>query len=579
MTGQLPWRTGFPRPLIAFLIVLAPFAWSGPVRATTGLPIGYALLCAVVATSIAVVLVLRARRPMEVPAAGRWRLSVAMAVPAGLALTLLYNRHFGGAVVLASSGIPDAGNHVMEQHLFVSSSPSAYLGFVSLYGVVEWLKRFARCDDFQAFMIATYAPIGVYFAVGVAAAGTTLERFGAHPCVRTAGILSSLVWSLALVPVALPQLHYHHAQGFFPPIFGLIPLVALWMSDAMLRSAIGRLIAYCVLIALYRYTYGLNLPELLIASALLRALDAWEAPTLTVRSLLAVIAIVTLAIAWRAIQLLRTEFAHPGPFDAYDVRLVLMGQWLLIVSLLVVCFSPLTRPLLSGSGIKRWVRLPILFATLNALFMTFAERPPSGPDYYFLKTNLHPLLLVLASSVVVVAALASGAAAQHGTTAWRASWGRCLAGVAALACASVLVGVGFGRYWPSFVQRAFASPPYSLLKPLSDRYASRRIPRVLAEHHAKFGGYLTSYYPIFNFMNASFDYWNGGITFYLGAPAAERPGYCVFWEGGPPESRIEPIFRHSSTCERLSRDPRRTCVGYHPMWNPAGNRTLCWICP
>ena len=579
MREKYLWRRGFPRPLTIVFLILVPFAASGLVRATTGPSMGWALLCAALATcgGLALWFVASPRDSARMPTP--WLVYAAMVVPAVLAMGALYNRHFGGAPVLASSGIPDAGNHVMEQHLFVTSSPGTYLGFVSLYAVVEWLKRFARCDDFQAFMVATYLPIAIYASVGVAAAATVVERFATNSRLRNIGIVSALVWSVALLPVTLPQLHYHHAQGFFPPIFGLLPLVGLWLSDGLLRTPAARLAAYVLLLSLYRYTYGLNLPDLLLGSALLRGLDARVARSWTSRSLLALVAVASVAAGLRGIQILRTEFHHPGPFDAYDLKLVLAGQWLLICSLAALCFSPLAKDLLASSGIKRWVRLPILFALLNALFMTIVEKPPQGPDYYYLKSNLHPLLLLLASSVVVVAALTSGAASAWGSSVPRAALVRAGVGIAMLACSLGLIGFGFGRYWPSFRERAFGSPPFALLKPLSDRYASRRISRVLAERHAKFGGYLTSYYPIFNFMNASFDYWNGGISFYLGAPPAERPGYCVFWEGGPPESRIEPIFRHASTCERLALDPRRTCVGYHPAWNPDGNRTLCWICP
>jgi hypothetical protein len=573
-------RHGFPRPLALALLTVTPFAASGPIRAITGWRLGPSLVASLMATLICVAPILRLRRPAGERPRCSLAVGAAMLTLCAIAAASLYSRYFGGMLVLASSGIPDAGNHVLQQHEFVAKAPNAYAGFVSLYAFVEWIKRIGGCDDFIAFFVATYFAMLVYATAGLAAAATTLDRFTERPFAYRVGLACAFCWSIAALRVALPLLHYHHSQGFFPPIFGLLPLIGLWFADALIGPRWLRGLAFAPLVALYRYTYGLNLPDVLLATAAILIFEAYRSRRALVRAAYVACAVALVIAAARSAQLLQPVFHKPGPFDTYDVRSVLVGQWLLAAGLFLGCCLRPSARLLSGSGVGRWMRLPLLLAVINAGFMTVVKQPPRGSDYYYLKTNLHPLLLLLAASVVFTSVLAAGLADGERRRTVQASAFAGLGALMAMSTAAlVFIGHGFAPYWPSFRERALGTPPFKLLKPIDDRDASYRIERTLAARHAKFGGYLTSYYPTFNFMNASFDFWNGGISFYWGAPPALRPGYCVFWEGGSAQSRLESTFPQQGLCDRLSRDPRRTCVGYHPSWEPSAIRTLCWLCP
>lgn len=584
MTGLPPrdeWlRRGFVRPFGWLFVALAPFALSGAARAATGCGLGVGLALALVLTTLAVSPWLRTGARPRRTRRQSLALGAAMIATAALVFGALYVRAFGGLVVLASSGIPDAGNHVLHQHLFVSRLPQDYEGFVALYAVVEWLKRIARCDDFTAFAVTTYVAMCAYAVAGLAAAATALERVAGQRRAFAVGLAAAFAWSLAVAALLLPFLHYHHAQGFFPPIFGVLALLALWFADALVRPAALRWAALAALVGVYRFTYGLNLPDLLLACAVLVAADGWRGRSRGVRVAALAAALALLAAAVHGVRLLETVFHKQGPFDPYDRPALVAAEWLVALALAGACVWPASARLVRGSGIARWVRLPVLLAAINAAFLTLVPPPARGADYYYFKTSLHPLLLVMAASVVLVAALAAGLAdAERASARTRQALAAAAATAVALAATLVLLGRSFAVYWPTFRERLLGAPPYRLLKPVADRGAWRRIERVLGEHHAQFGGYLTSYYPTFNFMNSSLGYWNGGIDFYWGAPPAERPGYCVFWEGGPSESRLEAVFPQQRTCDRLSRDPRHTCVGYHPTWDPARIRTLCWLCP
>jgi hypothetical protein len=579
--GESTWlRRGFS-PLVGWSLVLtAPFAVSGPVRAMTGWPLGPCLALTLVVTAAAIVIVWRHLRRHPAGLDRRFRriagaTELAFAVAAAFTL---YNRHFWGAVVLASSGIPDAGNHVVTEDAFVRFAPDTYAGFVALYAFDDWLARITRLDHFWSLLVATYFAIAFYCTVGLAATDSALTRFGARA--RYVGWAAASAWTLAVAIVLLPFLHYHHAQGFFPPLFGLLPLTALWITDALCRPPWLRLACALVLFGLYRYTYGLNLPDLALALALLVGIDAFTSKSLSARIVRGVVLVALVVVAYKAWLLLRTTYFREGPFDPYDRRLVLAATWSLIAVLGAAFLVGPLRRLVAGTGVARWLRLPIVFALLSATFMTVVPPPPRGQDYYYLKSNLHPLLLLLAASIVFVGVVAAALAAHERAETRRHDTTISVVAICCMAAALFTLHRGFAIYWPSFLQRAFGAPPFALLKPLADRRAWRRIDRVLEQHRARFGGYLTSYYPTFNFMNAAFGYWNEGIRFYWGGrqPRVER-GYCVFWEGGPAASRLEASFPLEPLTIRLQQDPQHECASYPASWNPQVTRTICWLCP
>jgi hypothetical protein len=245
------------------------------------------------------------------------------------------------------------------------------------------------------------------------------------------------------------------------------------------------------------------------------------------------------------------------------------------VMTLPICLPSLRR-LVAGSGIARWTRLPILLALVNALLMA-GIHPKRGEDYYYLKTNLHPLLLLASAGSVAVAVVAA-ALVQRRVGSGRRAHVSALALFVGIAFASATLSYGFRAYWPSLRERAVGRPPYLTLQPVADAQAWLRIMRVLDQHKARFGGYLTSYYPTFMFMNEMLDYPNTNIAFYWGAPPDESSGHCVFWEGGPSQQWLEDGFPQRWRCDALARDRAHACVSYHPSWNPQGMRTLCWVC-
>ena len=53
--------------------------------------------------------------------------------------------------------------------------------------------------------------------------------------------------------------------GFWAQLFGLVPMMCLWLADALVRPRLLRLLSLLGCVVLYRYTYGLNLADVCAA--------------------------------------------------------------------------------------------------------------------------------------------------------------------------------------------------------------------------------------------------------------------------------------------------------------------------
>jgi hypothetical protein len=217
----------------------------------------------------------------------------------------------------------------------------------------------------------------------------------------------------------------------------------------------------------------------------------------------------------------------------------------------------------------RWARLPLLMGLCSTTFLIVAPVPPRGHDYYFWKTHLHAVLLL----VPALAALAARLVEARPSLLPRLGIG----GATIAICAAL--GLAFAPWRVNQLERAFGRPPFTHLRPMADLHAWRRIDRVLAERKKTFGGYLSSFYPLMNFMNTSFGFWNGGIDFYWGKAPREGVGRCVFWERCRADLEcLEPGWPQTWRVLALDANPATQCEAYTPAWNPARRRVLCWKC-
>lgn len=548
-----------------------PLFASGPIRTLTGLSLGACLGLALPVSAALVwpfwpALIGGAPAHQARPAA----LAGAMGLAATVTFLLLYNRWFAGLPVIVDG---DSGTHLQLRNEFVATDPTAYSGFVTFYALTYWVDRLVH-HAFVSFAVCFYAAALVYAVAPLCAASVALESRATDPAAWRRGLLASLGCSLLLsCLLAIPLFHYHQAEGFFVHVFAIVPLLLIWLVDAMVRPPRLRLLLLGAGAAAYRYTYGLNLGDLLLALAALVVLDA-RAYSRARGAMLVFAALATalVAAAIRCYQLLYPLFELNGWITQPELHTLLIAQWLWVLALLTAACACRR----GGCGLVRWLRLPIAFGTVNAAFVTRMLLHPPSQTYYLAKYDLHALWLLIAATPVLAAVLAAERT-RGAASFWRARVFP-VAVIVLLVAAAASSYRAIAPYRPSFVERAFGRPRFSQLRPVADLGAWSRIARVLTSEHKQFGGYLTTFYPLMNFMNAAFGFHNGGIHFYMGRSPREEPGYCRFWESGPPSTWVEVDFPQRGRRQAYDRNPDRQCEQYPAPWDPSILRTICWVC-
>lgn len=547
---------GFQRACLAALAVVGVPALSGPFRAALGVPLGVGL--AMSAVAVGAVGALWARRaPRRAAADGRTWLGLGMAGAGAIAtLAVLYNPRFDGLVTVGGG---DAGAHAAWALHFARVNPGEYFGFVSTYALWHWLGALGF-DAFERerggfYLTAAAVMVAAGYGVRVALArGSPLRVAVGWGAIGLAAACRFAFW---------PVLHYHQADGFYGHLFALVPLLAAWLAYGQLADARARAAVLVAGVGVMRFTYGLNLGDLALASAALLAWEAIGAGAGRIRvAFLGLAAALAIGAVVAYVQLLPLGEIEAG-FVPTRLGWLIPGVGLLAAGLLAslrlgAIAAPAARRLAAFAGAFGAVNLAGQLAYLGAGLT---------PRYYFYKYGLHAVVLVL------VAWLAVGAA-----TVGR----RALAACAVLFAAGLVMISRGSPYERSFTERLRRTPPWTRIGPLADRDGEARIAAALAQAHAGFGGVLTASWPMASFMN-------GEHGRFIDVPAFQRaeldesPGHCVFWfqretapveafdPGGSRDARVAAIAR-------LSSDPAARCDSYAPRWDPAGTQVLCRRC-
>lgn len=568
---------GVPVLLGLPLYVMLPFTLSAPLRFILGWSLAATLPLALLASALALAPVFVAWRRLPRPA----HPLVAWALPslvAAASVLALYRRDFAGLTNYAGA---DGGVHVFQLDWFVHHGPGIYAGFVSMYSFQYWIERIAHCNVYWSLCVAYYFGVAVVAAVPCVIALVVLEPLASRRA-WWIGAGVCLVAALALAwLVVLPQQHYHQTDGFFAHLFSLVPLLVGWLIDAAARARLWRWLGLAATLILYRYTYALNLADLSIALAALFVADSFAGgvPALA-RHALRAAPLPLGAAALLFLKQLEPQLVNYGWIVPYDLPRV-VGAQAFVVAALVIGIVTSPRESAAERPLGRALRFPLAFVAVNAVLTWVGWRLPHREPYYVYKYPLHAVVLAAGAVLVLVSAVAARFADALERRAWTRPTLLGAVGVALSGLAVLGWYRGYAPLRPMFRERVLGHPPYALNRPLADLAAWSRIDRVLRDEHKKFGGYITSYWPMFNFMNAALGYYNGGRAFWdHGAPRAE-PGYCVFWDRGKVDAWSRPDdlpFGLRLAVSALNRSGAAACVSYRAYWNHAVERTLCHVC-
>ncbi len=578
-TGPASGKLQLAHGLLLLVIPVAPPVLAGVLRAALGLGLGAAQLAAAVGVAAALAFFLVRHRPGPPAADAPWGAAVFLGAGCLLAWAGLYDRWWQG---LVSLGGGDVGGHALFLSDFAADSPGAYHGFVTFYAVADAAGRLLGRDVFAAFRAGFFATVFGSLAC-IAAAVALVGRSWSRASWAALAALGMVVLNLLFFPL----LHYHQADGFYPHLFGVLPLLATWVLSGASQRPAARVAILLGWTVVTRFTYGLNLGDALLAAAALLALEARSLPTRPRRVALVAVAASLLPAAVLTYARLEPLAGEAGAFRVPLLPLTLLGEgrlaWLLARLPATARRAGIDLP----AEAARLVRLPVAFAAVNLAVHVLVAASGEPLRYYFFKYHFHAVALLVAASLALAPAVAGPALTGRGLpTGGRrvlARWS--LAALIGL----ILVGGANGRYLSSYRELVFGHPPWRRFKPLADRDGLARIQAALRAEGMTFGGLLSAGWPLMHFMNGALGYrplattrwWRQVVPAARDIPA---PGTCAFWYSGPDEmaaarSRVtDGDVGLAGLLADLDGRPGARCEEHPAQWDPAVVLRLCWLC-
>ena len=566
---------GGPRLPWLLLALTIPLLLTGAIRTVTSLALYLCLFLSLIVCAVLVAILWPWLRGVGArwPSRTQWVLEAVALLPIGFAIWALYIRDFGGFPNVDGW---DGGSHVINKELFATVFPGVYSGQVTYYAFTWWLEKLFQLNAFQSFKIAFYVsvtatvafPLTITFALVREAALSSRAAWLVGVGVAVLGTVGILLLA------GLPLLHYNQAAGYYVHLFGLLPLMALWAADALIRLQRLRVAVLIGAFVLLRYTYALNLADAAIAVAFVLLVEGFRGRWRILQGLLV---IGFCLAATQIVSELRPIFRVWGGMQRFDVDTLFKADLIVLGALPIYLLATSWRhfPLgLLGAPLFRAVRFPLAFAVASGALFLVLRKGPGVKYYYVTKYQIWACLLLGFVLVILLAHLAA-TLARWSSLRRPTVWLRVAVVAALLATVPSQWGTTFAVYGESLRERMLPRPlVYRHLRPLVDVQAIARIRAVLTAEHKVFGGYLTAFFPTFSFMNATLGYHSGRQEFF---PPATAPGYCVFWV-----TKANDIYRvgpaeHLDVLRNQVAAAGATCSEYVVPWKSTP-QSLCYHC-
>lgn len=469
------------RILFAFLLLLPlHFALAGGLRFYSGMNLYYANLC-ILPLSI---LFLR-KEGKNFILQTKQQFIIAIAAFAYF-LIRLYNSDLGA---LVSYGCADAANHLGIYRTFLNSDPKTYFGFNALYVTWWFFEAVVGLSITSALTISLTFPI-FSLAYLIAYFSTTYSASKKE-------ILKFLVFIIGFIVLSesclLPLLHYNQADGYLGHLYSVSAFLFVVFFGAKLSlSALLFSIAAC------RFSYSLQLPDLLICASLFLAISALRTNKTFHKAIYSISSIALLSAAFLGISKLLEVFSLTGSILSQNLDSAFAAQIAGIALLLAGGFT---------------LSFEVFFLLAAIIIQAFWLIATQESEYYFSKLFLYSSLALIIIALRDLPRLVSAKSILR-----TASW---------VTLVSLLV-LAQRPYMPSYLERSVATGSYNLISPLLDFKVREIIDEVLNSTNKTFAGYYTSRWAQYSFFNVLYNTNNSFDSFL--APSKILPqNSCIFW--------------------------------------------------
>ena len=553
--------------------ILISLFLSGPVRAALRLEISYSLLVAIIVSlPVAILCCLRVRMKLSI---GKLVVSAFfVAISSFLAFKLLYFAPFRG---LVSVGGGDAGNHIHVIKTFFGRDPELYQGFVGFHTICFWLKNLASYSSFESFRIIFYGELLFLIILQLLCLGSLVNQVS----VKEYFSLSLMLFLCNFYPaqkIFLPICHYLQGAGFYPHLFGFLVPVLFVLLLTYARDFIDQLFLVIVGAVLYRYTYGLNLGDFFIASAVLFLLRFSKVKRRE-EFYRKFIAILLFVFSFHCYKLLLPVVGMSGGIVKINIDQNSFGLLLISTGLFFAGSSSVRNS--RNSDVEKVVFFIITFCLSSILAQYFfGYFVKDQGSYYVQKYLIHATLLVVFYAPVFCSIFLFEL--FHYENLKTVNLRKTL--VSGVVLLLILIGFfqikqAFNPYYITYLARVKTLIDPTLLQPLEDKIAKKKVMEILQVDSKLFGGFIMSNWGMSNFMNTDLGYY-GELPLYLSGRVREKKNHCVFWFSDEIEMARYKEKNLTSVITRIQKLSRNSGVDHFEYVSAEENeaRVLSWVC-
>jgi hypothetical protein len=539
---RMPWATLLPS------LVLLPFLLSGAVRFQTGASLGVGLTACLLAAGAAAYAARRFGLPRLTESSARWAGPVTLVVTVVLVAwmyRLWWTPLFAG-MPNTMVGV-DLGNHLKLYLHFLHRSHKQYEGFVGLYALAHWWKQVlslgGRTDTSALYYGIRFAHYAALLALPVALASVAYASIA-----RIKGLVRGIVTLALTLPfqlgvlavVVFPVVQYYQAEGFYSQVVGLYPMLLAWLFYGLVEDVRARFVLGVFWLVVQRFSYGLNLGDMLVTFGYLMAWELHALKPAWLRWAARLFVPVAFTAAYVIFSKLYDLRGMHGYFNNQSVHWAVPTQLFLSAALLSAPTGLRSAGIAVSEASARLWRYAGTFGLFNSGLTVVYFLYDLPFEYYILKYGMYSVVLVSIASIGPLSAIhAHFVSEPYSPTQWRDQLRVLVASV--VVC--TLSVIGFTRGYLNY--RAMAQERYNRAIPNATLFSNYEpavdgfIARTLKDHKAEFGGYYDPFWPrmfVANAMRSLFgdlpDYYYNGDFNRSAEMFQVKPGKCYFVLGG-----------------------------------------------